>query len=262
MGDFVKNIKDYASYLVPENCQIYKIIKTNRDKETNNDDDYFEYEDGENVLVNHHEIHMEKPDMKDKKDESNNEDQSKINEEIWLKEKWYGTEYKMKKLAEGQVKKWKENYDPQTKHPYLCLPKPNPYLPSDFKLKNPDMKKTEFSLLPISKEESNSNVRFYYKLDDKFETPKANILIHFLSPNLYSTPENIIFARLYFSMLSDALNELSYETSIAGLSYSFIARDDGFELRVSGFSQNLEKLLHTVLEKLYEDESMSSTNES
>merc|ERR1712146_657685 len=63
------DIKDYASYLVPENCQIYKIIKTNTDKETNNDDDYFEYEDGENVLVNHHDIHMEKPDMKNKKKE-------------------------------------------------------------------------------------------------------------------------------------------------------------------------------------------------
>merc|ERR1711918_176115 len=100
---------------------------------------------------------------------------------------------------------------------------------------------------------SNPNIRFYYKLDDKFESPKANILIHFLSPEIYASPQNIILARLYCSLLSDALNEISYESSVAGLSYSFIARDDGFELRVAGFAQNLEQLLHTVLEKVFQE---------
>lgn len=55
--------------------------------------------------------------------------------------------------------------------------------------------------------------------------------------------------RLYAALVTDALNEYSYDADLAGLTYSFEASSLGFYVSVSGYNDKLHVLLRDVLEK-------------
>ncbi len=55
--------------------------------------------------------------------------------------------------------------------------------------------------------------------------------------------------RLYTVLVTDALNEYSYDAALAGLSYSIEASSLGFYVSVSGYNDKLHVLLRDVLEK-------------
>lgn len=55
--------------------------------------------------------------------------------------------------------------------------------------------------------------------------------------------------RLYAVLVTDALNEYSYDAALAGLSYSIEASSLGFYVSVSGYNDKLHVLLRDVLKK-------------
>ena len=58
-----------------------------------------------------------------------------------------------------------------------------------------------------------------------------------------------LWHRLYAALVTDALNEYSYNADLAGLSYSFEASSLGFYVSVSGYNDKLHVLLRDVLAK-------------
>jgi len=55
--------------------------------------------------------------------------------------------------------------------------------------------------------------------------------------------------RLYALLVTDALNEYSYDADLAGLTYSIEASSLGFYVSVSGYNDKHHVLLRDVLEK-------------
>jgi len=57
-------------------------------------------------------------------------------------------------------------------------------------------------------------------------------------------------ANLYVDLLKDSLNEYSYMAELAGLKYTVSATNYGLNLSVSGFSDKMDVLLETVVERM------------
>jgi len=56
--------------------------------------------------------------------------------------------------------------------------------------------------------------------------------------------------RLYTALVTDALNEYSYDADLAGLTYSFDASSLGFFVTITGYNDKLHVLLRDVLVKV------------
>ena len=97
--------------------------------------------------------------------------------------------------------------------------------------------------------------------------PKARVIIEMRTPAAIESPtayvltmyvDNIVLGhglsaesryRLYASLVTDALNEYSYEADLAGLAYSFEVFSLGFLVAISGYNDKLHVLLRDVLVK-------------
>jgi insulysin len=91
------------------------------------------------------------------------------------------------------------------------------------------------------------NVRVWFKRDDQFWVPKANIKLFLRSPVASLTPVNAVMTRLYVDLVEDSLNEYAYDAEIAGLSYSLVESAQGFTLESNGFNDKMAVLLNKVL---------------
>lgn len=78
-------------------------------------------------------------------------------------------------------------------------------------------------------------VKLWYKQETSFEAPKAVAYLKFQSPEAYFTPENAVLTRLFVKLLSDKLNEISYEAELAGLSYHVQNTTSGFLASFAGY---------------------------
>lgn len=59
------------------------------------------------------------------------------------------------------------------------------------------------------------SVRVWFKKDDQFWVPKANIKLFLRSPVASVTPMNTIMIRLYVDLVEDSLKEYTYNAEIA-----------------------------------------------
>lgn len=174
-----------------------------------------------------------------------------------LKESWYGTEYQTSSLSDNLLTALKAiesgTADQEGAKEELTLPEKNIFLPENFKvpispastdpLKQP-------KLLCSCSHNDNSRINLWYKLDDTFEQPKSQISVFFRTPLLSSTPENAQLGLLYKDLLKHCL--VLYDATLAGLHYDFIVLAEGFELKITGFSDKLAVLLRECLKALKE----------
>jgi insulysin len=92
--------------------------------------------------------------------------------------------------------------------------------------------------------------RLWYKEDTKFLLPKAVLKFELRNPLVYLDPVNVNMANLYVELLKDSLTEYSYMAELAGLKYSLNATNYGLSVSVSGFSDKMDVLLETVVERM------------
>ena len=89
--------------------------------------------------------------------------------------------------------------------------------------------------------------RIWFKKDDTFWVPKANVFVNLRNPLANATAENALKARLYTDIVRDALEEYAYDAELSGLSYSVSSHPTGIEIAVSGYNDKLSVLLEKVL---------------
>jgi insulysin len=77
-------------------------------------------------------------------------------------------------------------------------------------------------------------LRLWHKADTTFSVPKAVVYLSFISPEAYTTPEAAVLTSLFTLLLTDYLNEVSYEAELAGLSFSVGNTAQGFLLSIRG----------------------------
>ncbi len=155
-----------------------------------------------------------------------------------IKERWYGAEYAVKPVSKTRQKKWTA----PGVNKKLKLPAPNPFIPDNVELKKIEVTEKYPVLL-----KDTPAIRIWYKQNDSFMVPKANIQIQMASKLAYETVENAAMTKLFVLLLKDQLNEFSYPASIAGLNYSLSNSVNGLVINVNGYSENINLLLQEIV---------------
>ncbi|KAI0658946.1 LuxS/MPP-like metallohydrolase [Cubamyces menziesii] len=159
---------------------------------------------------------------------------------VWETEKWYGTQYAVKRLDES----FHQDLGEPKKNEELHLPAPNPFIPKDLSVDKIDPAKYPALIKRTEKSQ------LWYKKDDQFWVPKAYVKIDIKTPLAYATPRLAMLTRLFVDLVEDALAEVTYDADLAGLSYSVINQIEGLTVSVGGYNDKIHVLLRTVLDKL------------
>jgi len=161
------------------------------------------------------------------------------------REKWYGTEYRHEKIPQETMDSFREALDmPRGQRiPELHLPHKNAFIPSEL-----EVEKKEITQAAVSPRllRNDSLARTWWKKDDTFWVPKANVLVSLKSPLIYASAENIVKARLFTELVRDALEEYAYDAELAGLQYSVSLGSRHLVLDISGYNDKLPVLLQHV----------------
>lgn len=157
-------------------------------------------------------------------------------------EKWYGTKYKLEKIPKNIIDAWSE----YTHCDALYLPSKNEFIPTDFSLVSREENPTQYPVIikntPLS--------RVWFKQDDEFLLPKANISLEFVSPLAYLDPHSCNMTYMFVMLFKDALNEYAYAAELAGLKWELSNTKYGMVLGISGYNNKQHVLLDKIMEKM------------
>lgn len=162
------------------------------------------------------------------------------------KEKWYGTEYKYEKIPSeflAEVKKAGASTG-KDRLPDLHLPHKNQFIPTKLEVEKKEVKEPSLAPKLIRNDEL---VRGWFKKDDTFWVPKANLFVSCRNPLPSATAENALKARIYTDMVRDTLEEYSYDAELAGLDYNVSSFSGGLDIQLAGYNDKLPVLLEKVL---------------
>ncbi|KAK3340911.1 Metalloenzyme, LuxS/M16 peptidase-like protein [Neurospora tetraspora] len=162
------------------------------------------------------------------------------------KEKWYGTEYSLSKIPSELMEEIKKaaTISDQERVPELHLPHKNQFIPTKLEVERKEVKEPALAPRIVRNDDL---VRTWYKKDDTFWVPKANLIVSMKSPLIHASAENVVKARLFTDHVKDALEEFSYDADLAGLSYLVSLDSRGLFVEVSGYNDKLSLLLERVL---------------
>jgi insulysin len=94
------------------------------------------------------------------------------------------------------------------------------------------------------------SLEVWYKLDDTFGVPKANLMVEMHTERTLTTLREQILIELLAEVISDAVREPLYSASQSGLGYS-ITTDSRYLLRmeITGYSQHLRRFFGEVVNR-------------
>ncbi|PRD14246.1 pitrilysin [Pantoea coffeiphila] len=147
--------------------------------------------------------------------------------------------YQVDKIGSERFSKWQAESDKIT----LSLPVLNPYIPDDFSLIKQDKKYERPEELL-----NQPGLRVFYMPSQYYaDEPKANITLALRNKAAVDTAQNQVLFALNDYLAGVALDELSSQASVGGISFS-TGEDDGVTFSASGFTQRLPKLMKQLLE--------------
>jgi insulysin len=162
------------------------------------------------------------------------------------REKWYGTEYLHEKIPANFMQRLKKAASCTVKDrlPELHLPTKNNFIPTKLEVEKLDIKEPALAPKVVR---SDTLARTWWKKDDTFWVPKANLIVSCKNPTIFASAENAVKARLYTDLVRDALEGYAYDADLAGLQYNVSVDSRGLFLDLSGYNDKLAVLLEQVL---------------
>lgn len=160
------------------------------------------------------------------------------------REKWYGTEYKTEKIPEDFLAEIKQAFENKTRPEELHFPHRNEFIPNRLEVDKKDVETPTKQPKLIRNDDA---VRSWWKKDDQFWVPKANVHIHLRTPMSHATARTAVLGALFANLVDDALVEYAYDADISGLVYSFHTSATGMSISVAGYNDKLHVLLEKVL---------------
>ena len=169
------------------------------------------------------------------------------------KEKWYGTEYDYEKIPEDLLKDIEAAAkEPAASRPSdLHMPSTNKFIPERL-----DVERKEVSepLKAPKLLRNDDGIRLWFKKDDRFWVPKANVHVALRSPVACISPRVAVMTELFCELIQDALVEYSYAAELAGLSYDLQSYSIGLNVSVHGYNDKMSVLLEKVMETVHKGE--------
>ncbi|PSS03756.1 Metalloenzyme, LuxS/M16 peptidase-like protein [Coniella lustricola] len=164
------------------------------------------------------------------------------------KEVWYGTEYTSSKIPDDLLAELEKAISSNAAdRPNLHLPHKNQFIPTKLEVEKKEVKEPAVAPKLLR---NDSIARTWYKKDDQFWVPKANLIVSGKSPIIYASAENAVKARIFTDLVRDALEEYSYDAELAGLQYHVTLDSRGLFLEVGGYNDKLPVLLEQVLKTM------------
>lgn len=165
------------------------------------------------------------------------------------KEKWYGTEYTLSKIPSDFMDELKKVSSLSAKERIqdLHIPHKNQFIPTKLEVEKKEVKEPALAPKMIRHDDL---ARTWFKKDDTFWVPKANLIVSGRSPIIYASARNAVKARLFTDLVRDALEEYSYDAELAGLQYTVSLDGKGLFIEVSGYNDKLVVLLEQVLKTM------------
>ncbi|KAK8154267.1 a-pheromone processing metallopeptidase Ste23 [Phyllosticta citribraziliensis] len=162
------------------------------------------------------------------------------------KEKWYGTDYKYQKIPQKLLDEFKAAAasTPAQRPKEFHLPHPNQFIPTRLEVERKEVSEPLKHPLLIRNDE---RVRLWYKKDDRFWVPKANVDLTLRTPLVSATPRASVMTAIYRDLISDDLNEYAYDAEVAGVAYSLSTSALGLDVWVSGYNDKMGVLLERLL---------------
>ncbi|KAF2437115.1 a-pheromone processing metallopeptidase Ste23 [Tothia fuscella] len=162
------------------------------------------------------------------------------------KEQWYGTEYNYDNIPPSLMERIHRaaKATPADRPTELHLPHKNEFIPTRLEVDRKDV------LEPLKHPKlirNDEHVRTWWKKDDRFWVPKANVHITLRSPLASISPHAGAMAQIYQGLVQDALVEYSYAADISGLEYQLIGHSLGMDVSVSGYNDKMAVLLEKLL---------------
>lgn len=147
--------------------------------------------------------------------------------------------YQVNKIAQAQFTLWQTLGEKMA----LSLPPPNPYIPPDFSL----IKRCEAQNYPKMVLQ-HPGLRVLYMPSRYFaDEPKANVTVLLCNPLAQDSARHQVMFQLNDYLAGLALDELSYQASIVGISFS-TRGNDRLTINANGYTQHLPKLMLALVE--------------
>ena len=171
-------------------------------------------------------------------------------------EPYFNIKFHRQRIPQKQIKEWsdidpfKEN-DKTSKYrtQSLQIPPLNPYI---LDTKNDKCNLNDFKLINM-KEISKKDVRYkddlpiliinepsiniWYKPDNKFKSPRININILLISPLIYDTAINAIYAEIWLQFINFYSSEWYAQVAMASYSFELSLNHQGIVLSITGLNQ-------------------------
>ncbi|KAK2769677.1 a-pheromone processing metallopeptidase ste23 [Colletotrichum kahawae] len=161
-------------------------------------------------------------------------------------ERIYGTRYRKERIPDdfmADIEKAASSSAPD-RLVELHLPHKNIFIPTKLEVEKMEVEKPAVAPRVVRNDKI---ARAWFKKDDTFWVPKAELFIGCRNPNIYSTAENAVKATLFTQLVMDALECYSYAAELAGLQYSVTIDARGLFLSLGGYNHKLDVLLEKVL---------------
>jgi insulysin len=156
-------------------------------------------------------------------------------------ETWYGTEYSVYRRTGEIEDRWNRVPDGIS----LSLPPPNPFIADRLVWRQ----RSSVEPYPVLLQDQ-PRLRLWFKPDNHFRVPKGVVRVRLSSLLAYDTVENAAMARLFSSLLEERLSEYAYPARVAGMRYSVSNTVQGIELTISGYADNIDRLLQTIFDEI------------
>ena len=164
---------------------------------------------------------------------------------------WYQVPFHVSDISQQQLNAWRNISSVEKPHCQgLCLPAANPYIVnSPVVYQSDNQALTKANLIPEKIIDQNGFIA-WFKQDHTFKVPKGYIYIAIDSPFIVASAANIAMTRLFVDLYTDTVIEENYQAELAGIHYHLYAHQGGVSLQVSGYSENQQLLLRSLLIRL------------
>ncbi|EOD38401.1 peptidase M16 [Emiliania huxleyi CCMP1516] len=135
----------------------------------------------------------------------------------------------------------------------LAVPPPNRFIPTDLSIKALSIKARGASTAQGgggAARRVKPALLLNTDSDERFGRPKAFAFVSLRTPQLYESAAAAAQAELYAALLSDALQDVTYQAARAGLSAGASVGWQGLSLSLSGYDQRLPELAALVADSL------------
>ncbi len=147
--------------------------------------------------------------------------------------------YQVDKISPQEIKAWRQLGE----NIVLSLPALNPYIPDNFTLI-----KAEKNIIRPQKIADQPGLRVFYMPSQYFsDKPKADISVAFHNPHALDNARHQVLFALTDYLAAISLDELSYQASIGGISFS-TSSNNGLYINANGFTQRMPQLLASLVE--------------